>query len=121
MADIDFSGLDDIEDLLQNMKLTERDKTKSMREAIKPVYEKTNNATPMSSGRLKKSEEMLVRKEDLATVGIVRYGVFWDRFNEFEYGGSRNKSHVGFFDRAVKNSTNAAVKILANNLFEKIK
>lgn len=121
MANIDFSGLDDIEDLLQDMKITEPDKTRAMRAAIKPVYEKTNNATPIRSGRLKKSEKMLVKKEDFATVGIVRYGMFWDRFNEFEYGGSRNKSHVGFFDKAVKDSTNAAVKILADNLLDKIK
>lgn len=118
-ANIELDGFEDLEEYIQDMTLTESDKTKAMKAAIKPVYDKTNNETPISSERLKKSEKMQVKKEGFATVGLVRYGVFWDVFNEFEYGSSKNKSHVGFFEKAVNESTDEAIKILAEILLDK--
>ena len=116
---IEFSGFDDLEGLIQDMTLTEQDKSKAMRAALKPVYEETQKNTPVRSEKLKESEIMQVKKEGFATVGIVRYGVFWDFMNEF--GNSKNKKHVGFFERSVNKSTNEALNILANELLDKVK
>lgn len=118
-GNIELSGFDDIEKLIQDMTLTDQDKSKAMRAAIKPVYDETQKNTPTRSEKLKKSEVMQVKKEDFATVGLVRYGVFWDVMNEF--GNSKNKKHVGFFERSVNKTLDEFLNILADQLFENIK
>ena len=117
MSGIEVEGFDDLENTIQSMTLTDSDKTKAMKAAIKPMYDTTQNVTPVRSGALKQSEKMQVKKEDMATVGIVRYGKFWDIFNEF--GTSKDKSHVGFFSRAIDQSSDEAVQILAKQLLDK--
>lgn len=116
---IEYSGFDELESLIQDMVITDQDERKAMKAAIKSVYDKTQNATPVRSTTLKKSEVMQVKKEDFATVGIVRYGVFWDLFNEF--GTSKDKSHVGFFERAVNDTNDEVISILTENLTFKVK
>lgn len=118
-GNIEINGFDDLEKFIQDMTLTEQDKNKAMRAALKPVYEVTQKDTPVRSEKLKESEVMQVKKQGFATVGIVRYGVFWDVMNEF--GNSKNKQHVGFFERAVNKTTNEALSILASELLDKVK
>lgn len=117
MSGIEVTGFDDVEKYVQDMTLTDSDKTKAMKAAIRPMYCATQSVTPVRSGALKQSEKEQVKKEDMATVGIVRYGKFWDIFNE--YGTSKDKSHVGFFSKAIDQSSDEAVQILAKGLLDK--
>ncbi|MCR3758157.1 hypothetical protein KYB31_03985 [Clostridium felsineum] len=116
---IEISGFDDLENLIQDMTLTDTDERKAMQEAIKVVYDATQESTPTRSETLRKSEVMQVKKEDFAVVGIVKYGVFWDIFNEF--GTSKSKAHVGFFERAVNSSNDEAINVLARELLYRVK
>lgn len=119
MSGIEVSGFDELESFVQNMTLTDADERKAMKAAIEVVYDATQENTPTRSETLKKSEVMQVKKEDFAVVGIVKYGVFWDIFNEF--GTSKSKAHVGFFERAVNSSNDEAINVLARELLYRVK
>lgn len=116
---IEVDGFDDLENMLQDMTLTDEDQKKAMKAALIPAYEATQEDTPVRTDILKKSEKMQVKKEDFAVVGVIKYGAFWDIFNEF--GTSKDKSHVGFFEKAINRSTDKVVEILAQELLSKIK
>lgn len=116
---IEFNGFDELEDLIQEMTLTPNDEKKAMKTALQLPFDESNKDTPILSGRLKNSEKIQIKTEDLATVGIIQYGVFWDIFEEF--GTSKSKAHVGFFERAIDKTTDQVVIILANELFKKMK
>lgn len=120
MADgIEIEGLDEFTQMLENMTIDEADEKKVMRNAIKPIAEEIEKNTPVgSTGKLKKISKT-VKKEGLATIGIVRTKVFYDMFQEF--GTSQQKHHVGYFDRSVKNTEDKAIEILAKELLDKAK
>lgn len=114
---IELSGFNELESLLQDMTIDEADEKKAMREAISIIGEEVEKNTPVgSTQRLKKSLKRQVKKEGFATVGIVRFGVFWDMFQEF--GTSKSKKNVGFFERSVNRSQDNALNKLANELLK---
>ena len=120
MADgIEVEGMEEFTDMLADMTIDEADEKKAMREAIKPIADEVERNSPVGyTGKLKKISKT-VKKEGLATVGIVRTKVFYDIFQEF--GTSKQKKNVGYFDRSVKNTEDEAVEILAKELLDKAK
>lgn len=117
ISGIETTGFDELESLVQEMTVTDLDERKAMKAAIEIPYEATQKVTPVRTNTMKKSEVMQVKKEDFATVGIVRYGVFWDIFNEF--GTSKDKRNVGFFERAINGSQDETLNVLAQILLSK--
>jgi HK97 gp10 family phage protein len=113
---IEIDGFEDLEELIQGMNITEEDQTKAMRKAIKPIAEEVEKNTPSATEKLKKSIKVVVKKEDLAVVGIVRLNRFYDFMQEF--GTSQQKHHVGFFDRSVRRSQDEAISILSEALLK---
>jgi HK97 gp10 family phage protein len=120
MADgIEVEGMDEFTDMLKDMTIDEADEKKAMRNAIKPIADEVERNSPVGyTGKLKKISKT-VKKEGLATAGIVRTKVFYDIFQEF--GTSQQKKNVGYFDRSVKNTEDEAVEILAKELLDKAK
>lgn len=116
MMGIEIEGLDEFTNMLENMTIDEADEKKAMRNAIKPIAEEIEKNTPKRTGRLAKLSKT-VKKEGFATVGIVRTKVFYDIFQEF--GTSKQKKNVGYFDRSVKNVENEALNILSKELLDK--
>ena len=114
-----IEGFEDLEEYIQEMTLTENDKKTAMKAAIEPIGEEVRNNTPVKSEKLKKSVRTQVKKEGFATVGIVKMGEFYGKFQEF--GTSQQKAHVGFFERAVNKSQNKAIGILSKELLDKAK
>src|SRR3712207_1740045 len=105
--------------MLEGMTIDEADEKKAIRNAIRPIAEEIEKNTPIgSTGKLKKISKT-VKKEGLATVGIVRTKAFYDIFQEF--GTSEQKKNVGYFDRSVKNTENEALNILSKELLNKAK
>lgn len=114
MNAIEIEGIKEIETLLQGMTITETDEKKAMKKAIQVIAEEVEKNTPERTGKLKNSIIKSVRKEALATVGVVKLGKFYDMFQEF--GTSRQKAHTGFFERSVNRTQNDAIKILSQEL-----
>lgn len=115
---IEIEGMEEFTEMLENMTLTEEDEKKAVREAIKPIADEVEKNTTKRSGRLSKISST-VKKEGLATVGIVRTKQFYDIFEEF--GTSMSKHNTGYFDRSVKNTDGKALEILAKELLDKAK
>ncbi|EKO1913619.1 hypothetical protein PZQ55_002707 [Clostridium botulinum] len=116
---IEIEGMEEFTDFLQDMTLTESDERKAVREAIKPIANEVEKNSPTGyTGRLKRISET-VKKEGLATVGLVRTTVFYDIFQEL--GTSKQKKNVGYFERSVKSTEDKALSILAKELLDKVK
>lgn len=119
MADgIEIEGMEGFTEMLQDMTIDEADEKKAMREAIKPIADEIEKNTTKRTGKLSKLSKT-VKKEGLATVGIVRTKQFYDTFEEF--GTSTAKHNVGYFERSVKNTEDEATEILAKELLDKAK
>jgi HK97 gp10 family phage protein len=119
MADgIEVEGMDEFTDMLEDMTIDEADEKKAMRKAIKPIADEVERNSPVGyTGKLKKISKT-VKKEGLATVGIVRTKVFYDIFQEF--GTSTQKKNVGYFERSVNSTKDEATGILAKELLDKV-
>lgn len=115
---IEIEGMEEFAAMLDGMTITQADEKKAMRKALVPIAEKIEENTPRRSGKLAKLSKT-VKKDDFATVGTVKTTAWWDIFQEF--GTSKQKANVGYFDRAVKESNADAVGILASELLKKAK
>lgn len=116
---IEIEGMEEFTDFLEDMTIDEANERKAMRSAIKPIGEEVEKNSPVGyTGKLKRISKT-VKKDGLATVGIVRTKVFYDIFQEF--GTSKQKKNVGYFERSVKNTEDKALSILAKELLDKVK
>lgn len=116
---IEIEGFEELEEFLQGMTINESDERRAMRKAIEPIYEEVYSAAPEDKAKLKKSIKKQVKKDGFSTVGTIKLGAWYSMFNEF--GTSRNKSHIGFFDRAVERTKDEAIEILKKELLDKVK
>lgn len=112
-----IDGFDDLEELLQQMTISETDEKNAMKKALEPISNEIEKNTPEGNTKRLKRLKIQVKKEDLATVGIVKTTAFYDIFQEF--GTSQQKSNVGYFERSVRSKENEAVSILFKNLLDK--
>lgn len=119
MGGIEIDGLDEFQEMLEDMILTEADERKSMRKAIQVVAEQVEKDSPKGeTGKLSKVKTS-VKKDGLGIVGEVKSGAYWDIFQEF--GTSKQKANVGYFDRAVTSTQDEALEILISELLSKAK
>lgn len=119
MGEINFEGLEEFQEMLEQMTLTDNDERSSMRKAIKVIADQVEQDSPRGkTGKLSKARTS-VKKDGLGIVGEVKAGAYWDVF--MEYGTSYQKAHVGYFDRAVTSTQNEALSILIRELLSKAK
>lgn len=116
---IEIDGLDEFQEMLEEMTLTEADERSSMRKAIKVIAEQVEKDTPVGeTGQLSKIKTS-VKKDGLGIVGVVKSGSYYSIFQEF--GTSYQKANVGYFDRAVTSTQDEALSILIKELLSKAK
>lgn len=113
---IEIDGFEELEEMLQEMNIDEKDEKKAVKCAIDIIADEIEKNTPKRTERLKKSLKRTVKKEEFATVGIVRFGAFWDVFQEF--GTSKDKKNVGFFEKSVNRTKDKAIETLAKELLK---
>lgn len=119
MADgIELEGMEEFTSMLENMTIDEADERKAVRNAIKPIADEIEKNTTKRSGKLSKISKT-VKKEGVATVGIIKTKQFYDIFEEF--GTSMSKHNVGYFDRSVKNTEGEAISVLTKELLDKVR
>lgn len=115
---IEIEGLEEFTNFLSEMTIDEADESKAVRLAIEPIAKEIEKNTKKRSGKLAKISKT-VKKQGLATAGIVKTKQFYDIFEEF--GTSTAKHNVGYFEKSVKNTEDEAIKILAEILLGKAK
>lgn len=119
MAEISMEGLEEFQQLLEDMTLTEADERNSIRKAIKVIADEVESNSPVGkSGKLSKVK-VSVKKDGFGVYGEVRTGAFYDIFNEI--GTSYQKKNVGYFERSVTSTQDKAVEILVKELLDKAK
>lgn len=117
--DIKLEGYEEFEKLLENMVFSVEDKKKSVRNGIKVIAKHLEEDSPKGkTGKLSKVKTK-IKDEGLYTEAIAYSSAFYDVFQEF--GTSEQKSHVGYFDRSVKNNKDEAIEAVAKILLGKIK
>lgn len=114
MSEILVDGFAEFEEMLKDMTISEEDEKKFLRKAIKPIAEGLKKDTPKGyTGKLAKVKTA-VKREELLTVATVKAGAWWDIFQEF--GTSKTKKNIGYFDKSVQNSQDEAFRILGEIL-----
>lgn len=117
MSEIEIDGLNDIISFNENLIITEADERKAMKKALEPVAKQLTDDTPKGATKKLSKVKISMVREGFATVGNIRLGAWWDMFQEF--GTSKSKKHVGFFERSVNSTQDKAVEILSNELLNK--
>lgn len=119
MAGIELDGFEGLETLLQEMTIDEADEKKAIKKALEPIADEIEKNTPVgTTGRLKRLK-VTIKKDGLAVVGTIKMGAFYDIFQEF--GTSKSKKNVGFFERSVNRTQREAIEILTSELLDKVK
>lgn len=117
MSGIELEGFEELEELLQDMTLTETDEKKAMKASIDVIYNAVESNTPVGeTGNMKEKIKEKVSKDDFSITGQVIMGEWYTGFEEF--GTSQQKHHVGFFERSVNSSQNEALEVLAKGLLK---
>jgi len=111
---IELSGFEELESLLRDMTISDAKESAAMRLAIVPIKEGLVQSTPQGKTKRLMDIKSAVKKEGFATVGILKLGVFYGMFQE--YGTSRQRAHVGFFDSTVRRKEREALAILTREL-----
>lgn len=116
---IELEGFEELEGFIRNGNLTPEDESKAIRKALNPIKNQLEKDTPKGLSEKLSKSKITIKKEGFATVGVVKAGTFYGMFQEF--GTSKSKKHVGYFERAVEDSKNEALEILSEEILNKIK
>lgn len=117
MSSIELDGFEELENIVQNMTLTEAEEKKVMKSAIDVIYNEVESNTPVGeTGDMKKEIKEKVSKDDFSVTGQVIMGSWYTGFEEF--GTSQQKHHTGFFERSVNSSQDEALDVLAKGLLK---
>lgn len=114
---IEMTGFEDVENLLKDMTIDEADEKRAIKKAIEPIKVGLEKDTPKGETSKLSKVKTTIKKEGMATVGIVKAGAWWDIFQEF--GTSQQKSNVGYFDKSIRSTEDEALKILSKELLDK--
>ncbi|WP_058993624.1 HK97-gp10 family putative phage morphogenesis protein [Sarcina ventriculi] len=116
---LEFEGLDEFAELIQSMTLSDADEKKAVRKAITTIAKEIEANTPKGyTGKLSKIK-VSIKKDNLGTTGEAKAGAFWGMFQE--YGTSKQKANVGYFEKSVSRSEEQALNSLADEVFKNIK
>lgn len=116
--DLKLEGMEELEKLIQEMTLDNRDLSKAAKNGIEILAKKLEKDSPEKSGRLSKIKTS-VKNTGLGVEAAAKAGMFYDVFQEF--GTSEQKAHVGYFESSVRKNADNAIKEVAKVVFEKIK
>ncbi|MDU4953636.1 MAG: hypothetical protein DBY38_02085 [Clostridium cadaveris] len=109
MSELKVDGFDDIYKMLDDMQITDGKKKKALSLGCDIVLKRTKENAPVLTGRTKRSIKKYVRQgENGDTTCTIKVNDFTGMFTE--YGTSKDKSHVGWFSNAVKDTEDKAIE-----------
>ncbi|URZ15331.1 HK97-gp10 family putative phage morphogenesis protein [Clostridium felsineum] len=117
MAGIVVDGLDNLIEDMDKITLTDSDKKKVMKNAIEAAYTEVQQNAPKRKGGIEKGIKETVKVQDFAVVGQIILGTWYTQFTE--YGTSKQKKYVGWFERSIDKTMDEVIGKLADGLFEK--
>lgn len=116
---IEVEGLEEITEMLENATLTKAEERVAMKKAIEAPKEQLIKDSPRGpTGKLADIKDT-VSQEEFATTGKLKPSAWWDKFNE--WGSSKNKSHIGYFERSIESTKDKFYSVLGEELLKKIK
>ncbi|MDQ0149216.1 HK97-gp10 family putative phage morphogenesis protein [Eubacterium multiforme] len=116
---IEIEGMEEFEELLQNMVLDASDKKKAVRAGIKVIAKSIENKSPKGKTKRLSKIKTTVKDTGLSVEGIAHSKAFYDVFEEF--GTSQQKKNIGYFDRAAQESSDEAINEVAKVIFAKVR
>lgn len=117
MGYIELDGVEEWLSILEKATIDEADAKKAMRKTVNELANAIEKDTPKgTTGKLAKIKKT-VKSDGLAVVGEIKLGAFYGMFQEF--GTSKSKKNIGFFDRSVRSTQDKAIKILSKELLDK--
>lgn len=117
MSGIEILGFDELLNFNDDMSITEADEKKAMKKAIEPAAIKLEEDTPKGKTKRLSKVKISIVREEFATAGKLRLGAWWDLFQEF--GNSKSKKNVGFFERSINSTQDEVIGILTDQLLNK--
>ena len=116
--DIKLEGMEELEKTIQDMTLDNRELRKAVKNGIDTIAKGLEKDSPKKSGKLAKIKTN-IKNNGLGIEGIARAGTFYSIFQEF--GTSKQKAHVGYFENSVRQNADKAIKDIAEVVFKNIK
>lgn len=114
-----IDGFEEFEELLEDMVLSDLDKRKAVKSGIEKVADKIEKYSPVGkTGKLKKIK-IRVKNTGLAVEATANSEALYDVFQEF--GTSEQKENVGYFEKAVKESTDEALEAMSEIIFKNLR
>lgn len=113
---IEIKGFDELFENLDDMNISDKKKRAALKGSAEIIRQAVENASPVRSGRMKKSWKASIKRFDGNLGFEVRGNTQQDIENEF--GSSKNKKHVGFFSRAVDSKSDEAVRNIIKGVLD---
>ncbi|WP_010293536.1 HK97-gp10 family putative phage morphogenesis protein [Clostridium senegalense] len=115
---IEVEGLEEVTDMLKDATIDDADIKKGMRKAVNTIGDEIEMQTPKGKTRKLSKLKRTVKNDGLAVVGEIKLGMFYGIFQEF--GTSRSKKNIGFFERSVTGTQDKVIEILSKELLDKV-
>lgn len=116
MSGIELEGWEDLEKTIQELTLTPAEEKSAMQKAIKPVAKALEANTPKGRTKRLSKVKTIVKSDGFSVVGIVGSEAFYDIFQN--YGTSKQKRNVGYFDKAIDSNVQDVVNTLGKTLLK---
>ncbi|MBU3135064.1 HK97 gp10 family phage protein [Clostridium gasigenes] len=113
MSNINVTGFGEFFDMLEDMEISEQLERKALKMGGEILRNNIVKNSPSRNGNLRKSIKGKITKTNNGdTCYKVTIGVFYGMHQE--WGTSQQKSHIGFFERSIKEAEITAIKEVKN-------
>lgn len=110
-VDWDLSGLDELVDLCEEMDISDTKERKALNIGGDILLKSALENAPELTGYTEKSIKKKITKNDDGDTSVEISVNAWDAgFNE--WGSSKNKSHIGFFENAINDKLDEAIQAM---------
>lgn len=116
---IEFSGFDDLANMLEDMTLTEQDERKAIKKGIEYLAKNLEEDSPKGKRKKLSKVKTSIKREGMSLSGNIKAGSYYGMFQE--YGTSKQKANVGYFEKSIEKSKDEALELVAEEILKNIK
>lgn len=114
---MEIEGLEELMKDFSDMVIDEAEEKRALNNVCKDLKTKLENSSPLGKTKKLKKIKKAVKSDGLGFSVVLYSGAFYDIFQEF--GTSKQKAHVGYFERTVRQESDNVLKTLAQELIER--
>lgn len=116
MADgVTMEGFDELFDMFEDMEISEQKERKALKAGGEVLFKSVQDNAPTDRGKLKKSIKKSIKRYDGDLSCEIKVNSFYGSFTEF--GTSQDKSHIGWFEKAIKDAEDEAIERVKEVIF----